>query len=696
MRIGLSFLSLSILASAAAGQFAPGTSVGRLLSKKPSSPRAADTGAVGGRWVPADRVYVDRDAGGANDGTSWANAFTDLQAALSATSGGEIWVSEGTYHPGPAGDQYATFQLATGVELLGGFAGGETNRSQRDAAVNATVLSGDIDENDTYGSGLNWWQFAWTGSAGNSFHVVTGSGTDPTAVLDGFTILAGLAADPALRGGGGLVVDGGSPSIRNCTFRYNALGYGSSAWLNDCNSVFEDCVIRDAYACNCGAGGWTSGIVCQGTSDVMFLRCDFVNHYYVSSQYQGRGAALNLDFNCSGTLIDCRFEGNQTGNFYPIGGGTAYGGGIFSSGDLVVDRCEFIDNFAHAGAGITAWGNLTVTNSSFARNRAVSHPNGSGFNDGGYGGGLLTLGSGTNTVNVTNCTFVENNTDKGAGLALYGAGTAIVRNSIAYYNFANPPEPGEDTIWILKQQIVGSYDIANSCVEGLLQTEPGEDPPEPANFPGCIDAAPGLVDLDGDDYLLQPGSPCIDAGDNMGGILETALDLNGNPRFYDDPSTPDTGLGTAPIVDMGCYEFTGAIASTLHAEGDAPRMTVDIGRVSLSRGGVATLSLRAGSEHAGMPYRVLGSTVLLSCDAPAPLGAFDPYRARTVARSGGGPLLDGAGILDAHGRATAALVVPPGSPAELAAFGFRQTFVVFTPSGDMVTSNDYVLVELVR
>ncbi|MFQ5807169.1 MAG: hypothetical protein ACE5I3_12040, partial [Phycisphaerae bacterium] len=97
---------------------------------------------------------------------------------------------------------------------------------------------------------------------------------------------------------------------------------------------------------------------------------------------------------------------------------------------------------------------------------------------------------------------------------------------------------------------------------------------------GNIDADPLFVDPDGpdndpntwedNDYRLSVGSPCIDAGDNDavppdiadldgdGDVDEPIpFDLDGNPRFVDDPGMPDSGNGTPPIVDMGAYEFQG-------------------------------------------------------------------------------------------------------------------------------------------
>ena len=71
------------------------------------------------------------------------------------------------------------------------------------------------------------------------------------------------------------------------------------------------------------------------------------------------------------------------------------------------------------------------------------------------------------------------------------------------------------------------------------------------------------------DYQILAGSPVIDAGDNTGVPKNVTTDLDGNPRFVDDPDTTDTGHGDAPIVDMGPYEFQAACGADLDGDGDA-------------------------------------------------------------------------------------------------------------------------------
>jgi len=87
------------------------------------------------------RIYVDAYATGASNGRSWYDAFTNLQSALSAAQPGDsVWVSLGIYTPDTG--RAATFQIKSGVQLYGGFAGVETRLEQRNWSTFRTLLKG--------------------------------------------------------------------------------------------------------------------------------------------------------------------------------------------------------------------------------------------------------------------------------------------------------------------------------------------------------------------------------------------------------------------------------------------------------------------------------------------------------------------------------------------------------------------------
>ncbi|MEL6944298.1 MAG: hypothetical protein AAFO82_16680, partial [Bacteroidota bacterium] len=89
------------------------------------------------------QVFVDANASGSNNGTSWANAYTDLGMALdNAEAGNELWVAAGTYTP--MANDTAFFAISTAnLSLYGGFNGTETSLGDRDITANPTILSGD-------------------------------------------------------------------------------------------------------------------------------------------------------------------------------------------------------------------------------------------------------------------------------------------------------------------------------------------------------------------------------------------------------------------------------------------------------------------------------------------------------------------------------------------------------------------------
>ena len=78
-------------------------------------------------------IYVDKDATGSDNGTSWTNAYVDLQDALAAaTNGDEIWVAQGVYKPTTTTDRDIAFVIPDGVSLYGGFSGSEGCKLSRE------------------------------------------------------------------------------------------------------------------------------------------------------------------------------------------------------------------------------------------------------------------------------------------------------------------------------------------------------------------------------------------------------------------------------------------------------------------------------------------------------------------------------------------------------------------------------------
>ncbi len=131
--------------------------------------------------VSPTTIYVKADATGANTGLSWDDAFTNLPPALAlAQPCAQIWVAAGTYHPSDTGNVTATLRMKADVAIYGGFAGGESDVSQRDWVANPTILSGEYgDPTATNDNSLNLIY---------NYGAQIGQECGPSAVLDGFTL----------------------------------------------------------------------------------------------------------------------------------------------------------------------------------------------------------------------------------------------------------------------------------------------------------------------------------------------------------------------------------------------------------------------------------------------------------------------------------------------------------------------------
>ena len=161
------------------------------------------------------------------------------------------------------------------------------------------------------------------------------------------------------------------------------------------------------------------------------------------------------------------------------------------------------------------------------------------------GGAMLNIDS---SPTITNCTFSENTTytENAGGIYNSGRSFPIVNNSIFWSNVGGEIVDSKGSVAIVRY----------SDVQGGYVGE------------GNIDIDPIFVDPDNDDYRLSSDSTCIDAADNTAVPKGIDTDLDGNPRFVDDPDTKDTGFGDPPIVDMGAYEFHNTTCPwDLHGDG---------------------------------------------------------------------------------------------------------------------------------
>jgi predicted outer membrane repeat protein len=405
---------------------------------------------------------------------SWANACTLQHALEVAVSGDHIWVKKGVYYPGV--NRADTFTLKNGVALYGGFAGTETMRDQRNWQTYLTILSGDIDHNDT-DTNSNGIIEPWLGDSingNNAYHVVTGGGTNSSAVLDGFVITAGQAnGSPWPKNiGGGMYNFSSSPTLTNVTFSGNSAGFGG------------------------GMGNESSS---PTLTNVTF-----------NGNSASYGGGMENYFSSNPRLTNVTFSGNSAGS--------AGGGMDNERSSPTLTNVTFSGNTANFGGGMENYNssNLTLTNVTFSGNSAAV-----------YGGGMYNDSSSPTLTNV----IMWGNTATNDGQGIYN----IASNpTISYSNIQNCGS--SSGFWVIACGTDGGHNIAG---DPRFEDADGAD-----NTPGTAD----------DNLRLQLTSHCIDAGKNAAVPPGVTTDLDGNPRFVDIPTVPDTGSGTPPIVDMGAYE----------------------------------------------------------------------------------------------------------------------------------------------
>ncbi len=453
-------------------------------------------------------IYVDDDAAGANDGSSWADAYHYLQDALAyantAEKPVEILVAQGIYTPDRGtgftpGDPVANFRLLSGVAVRGGFAGaGSINPDGRNVEIFKTILSGDLSGDDA--DVINPRDLSGEPTrAENSDNIVDGSDTDETAVLDGITITAGIRGmrnwygDPTIvsctftNSRMGMDSLRGSPTLTNCTFKGHWL---HAIRQHDGILTLTDCLFTGNSGTSIDAGFG---------AELILQKCAFLDNISREAiNFHGE----NL------RLYNCEFRNNV--------GDSVAGVTTWIDREFIVDNCTFTGNI---GAGIDHNGNgrMVVSNCVFAGNRGGFFSNG--------------INSWSPYTTIKNCTFSGNSSAKamhgGSALNLIQGGE--VSNCIIWDNSSPVIDGREQEIFISYCNVQGGWpgegniDVDPCFVETGYQDQNGT--PQDVNDDFWVDGDYHLRSQAGrwnpqSQTWVQDNvtSPCIDVGDPNGPI----------------------------------------------------------------------------------------------------------------------------------------------------------------------------------
>ena len=483
--------------------------------------------------TPAKVLHVKADAGGANNGASWTDAFRDLQAALTAARAGmsspaaeddvaEIWVAAGVYQPSATGDPSASFQLVENTSLYGGFAGVETKLSQRAdlPMFQGSVLTADLQNNDdstTVPDPL----------ADNTHHICK-AGFTVTAgtILDGFAISGGIGST-AIPWGSAILCDG-TPTLRNLLFRKNhagALAYSAPSPARPL-AIVDSLFLENTANSTVASGGAVVGGVKGASCHFVFTGCQFIRNTAAAV-----GGAMWVRGNLS--LERCLFRLNET-TAEPA---SSTGGAIaVFDGAADINRCEFRQNAAGKSGGAISDGSKSteITQSVFWDNHCRSLDS--------RGGAIDYSPLGAPVLHITQSSFGENSVTNSGNARIPNAIRAdesvLVENSILWDSLSGTADQ-------IRSDGAPSIVVRTSCL------------PEAGNYGvGNLNMNPLYLSATSGNLRLQAGSPCIDQGNNFidsqptvpGFQLLPDIDIDGRWRVMDGD-----GDGTA-TVDMGAYE----------------------------------------------------------------------------------------------------------------------------------------------
>lgn len=451
--------------------------------------------------------FVDQDAAGLGNGSSWTNAFTTIQAAINASSPGDtLWIAEGTYAE--------SIVLSNGVQLFGGFSGVEVSFGERDVRAHQVIVD-----------------------AKGADHAAVMQGVSGTA-LDGLTFTGGVADGVAPNNsGGGILCDSadGSNAIVDCTIIGNAAnGTGAGiACLNGASPVIYRCTIAGNVAnddggglyCRDGAvpsvtrcvisgnrsGDYGGGVACYVGSAAIFTNC------IISGNVAVRAGAMRFS-SSNATIVNSTLSANAVS--VQIGG-------------VSLDNASptFINTIVEGHANIAFHEGSANSDPPMRGCLFNNNPNGDYFNN--DTGSTLTGAAALNAL-----AEVSGTVDGAASFQTMPTGNWL---SVAYNAGTNR------TTLTATQPVFATYDLSGKSINPdtgqKLQSFIVSNTSDAVVVAGDVQSIAGIGDPFAVlDHHVMAGSAAISAGTSAGAALS---DIDGEAR----PSGLAHDIGADEFVD---------------------------------------------------------------------------------------------------------------------------------------------------
>ncbi|MDP6519166.1 MAG: right-handed parallel beta-helix repeat-containing protein [Planctomycetota bacterium] len=337
--------------------------------------------------LPGPEIFVDQSNPACPGDGSQANPFCSLQDALNSSADGDtLRVAPGTYFEN--------------VILEG-----------RSIAVISTAGPQNT--------------FIDAAGLGTALTFRNAGGTTP--LFEGFTLQGGSGTAGQ---GGGLLIDGAAPTVRNCIITANHTpGQGGGVYCRNLSApIFEDCVIVNNSSDWDGGGVFVSGGTLTMTDCVIWKN--------VARDF---GGGLHLRDNPTAIMTNCQIDWNATS---ALDGGGAY----LDDGLLVFQDCTMTQNYsARDGGGLHFTNNsqALISSSSIRGNRAFRDGGGAGVDAalpefyqtdviknscGRYGGGIFAENNSSLTFEGGRIWRNSAMRKHGGGLYLNSCSDILLRN----------------------------------------------------------------------------------------------------------------------------------------------------------------------------------------------------------------------------------------------------------------------------